>query len=97
MAPKPRSSKRLTSKCDAVKMLITKLGSGELSGIELPSKIHNSEPLFQQYGLTAFRTCYNNICKEKGIGKFSFFENSSAFFNFKFRFSNILQTFLDEI
>lgn len=73
MPPKPRRSiakkpatglMRLVPSNPVVQLLRSRLESGEISKKEKPSVAHKSDPLFSQYDLARFRTCFNNLRDE---------------------------------
>jgi len=58
MAPK------LTAKSPAKKLLRRKFEQKELTGLENPKEVWESEPIFMKHKLTNFRTHYNNMRNE---------------------------------
>ena len=66
-SPKSQKLPSLKEGNKARDLLKARLESGEITGQESPLELHESEPLWNQYPLQQFRTCYYNLRRDLGI------------------------------
>ena len=64
----PNRPNQLSKNSEAVRLLREKFECNEITGDETPKQAWLMDPLFQQYKLENFRTCYNNMKKEYQSG-----------------------------